>query len=305
MSSITEVKKEQEEEGDKKSVDKESLPELPEIEKEFNMNEPESSTCLTFQYFSCTNVESTSFQVTRISKQADYLILAGNISAFAYPYNQHLYEYLCKTWRGVFFIPGPQEFAGGPMDLGMRTSSALEEEVSSRLNFKVLTCENGPFVFPEHRVRLIGARLWGSNASTYKDREIGISLEKENAPIGIEQARVYQEKDCEYIRHQLKMAQERKETTIVVTHGCPSYLLCEKTSQDEKAYTLVAPVEADLLKEDLGPNYWIYGASGDKAGSSLDKSRTMFCVNDYDMATDAFKVEESTHVIKIKALALE
>lgn len=294
MSSSTEVKEEE------KGEISERPPGLSEIEKTFNMSEPESSTCLTFQYFSCTNVELTSFQVTRIPKEADYLILAGNISAFAYPYNQHLYEYLCQTWKRVFFVPGPQEFANGPMDLGIETCKALEEELGSE-SFSVLSRGN-PVLFPIHRLRIVGAHLWGPGSKVYTDRRISHTLkegvDKEEVKlVSDKQAALYQEHDCAYIEHQIRLARERNERVIVVTHGCPSYLLCAESSNDQTVYTLPAPVKEDLLKN--GPDYWIYGASGDKAGAALEDSKTMFCVNDYDMATDAFKVEKSTHVIKM------
>lgn len=246
---------------------------------------------LSFQYLSCAMYEFTKFQVTRLPVLADCLILAGNIAGFAGDADAFriLLEYWCKVYKKVVYVPGPQEFAGAPMDLGMMVCESIKS-ISS--NIQVASPGHGSVVFPKSKIRVIGALLWGLDPKMFVDRSICMTQKdaKKKNKMCLNDTQILHKQDEEWIRGELAKSILRKERTIVVTHGCPSFQLC---GNKKHLYSLVDPVSADILEN--GPDYWIYGAPGDEPVAKLDGvEKTTFCVNNYNAREDTLRGE---HII--------
>ena len=242
---------------------------------------------LTFQYLSCIMFEFSKFQVTRVPKLADCLILAGNITGFAGNAEalQMIMEYWAKVYKEVIYVPGPQEFAGAPLDVGFMVCESLKTICS---NIRVVSPDNGSVIFPSSRIRVIGGLLWGLDPKPLVDRSIAVDQEahKSKTKMTLKDTEALHAKDEEWILSEMKRAKEMNERTIVVTHGCPSFLLCRDVSK----YKLVDPVSESLLGEN-GPDFWIYGAPGDEGVAKIEGSDTTFCVNDYNAREDSMRGE--------------
>ncbi len=244
----------------------------------------------SFQYVSCTMCELSNFQVTRLPKLANSLILAGNISGFAGDADglKFLLEYWSKVYEDVFYVPGPQEYAGASMEVGHQICKSIATN-----NVHLISPQLGSFVKDD--VRIIGAHLWGLNPKTYVERNITLDASKKEMTLGDTQTLHTQ--DEEWIRSELSKARELNQRTIVITHGCPSFILYSKTTNH---YSLVSPVSADLVSSDLGPEFWVYGAPGDMPVATLfregEVGGVVFCVNNYNAREDSLR---GTHIIEI------
>lgn len=248
---------------------------------------------LTFQYLSCIMFEFSKFQVTKLPKLANCLILAGNITGFAGNAESFrvILEYWATVYDNVIYVPGPQEFAGAPMDIGFMVCESLK---GIHGNIRIVSPEHGSIIFPENRIRVIGGLLWGLDPKPYVERSITIdqNAHKNKEEMTFLHTETLHAKDENWILSELKKAKERHEHTIVVTHGCPSFALCKEDSK----YKLVDPV-SELLLGEMGPNFWIYGAPGDKSVNKIEGSETIFCVNDYNAREDSLRGE---HVISFQ-----
>lgn len=278
-----------------------------------------------FQFVSCTNIEDSSFLIRTLVENrgdADYLILAGNISKFASqnPVIDTFLNYVCSVYKMVFYVPGPQEYTGGSMALG-NTFCAELEKLHQNLHIfsqkkRSFLLERGEGAAP---IRLIGAKLWGVQENIYKER--GILVEKKQEPSKTKKNKKIKEKiiyepvseevadylyvnDSKIIQEGLLEAKKANELTIVITHGTPHpSLIKEELASDSKHYKLVTQVDRSLLCGDLSPDYWVSGAptgrwkvEGKDIPEMDGECKTTFCVNPYNYRTNNFS---TTYKIKL------
>ena len=187
------------------------------------MENREENSGISFQFLSCAAIEFVCFQVSSIPIVADCIILAGNISAFASIGGiEYFIEYLSSKFKHVFYVPGPLEYQGGPLELGDKTCDALLEEIG-RENVHILGVNgNHTYLFPEHKLRIIGVKLWGDDPEVYFDRTIGDTLKTAEKKISIKRVQELHLSDLEIITLETRKAKERGERVIVISHGCPT-----------------------------------------------------------------------------------
>ena len=278
---------------------------------------------LTFQFISCIAIERTCFQVGFIPIEADCLIMAGNISGFACNEGlEVLCEYLCRKFKHIFYVPGPLEYELGPMELGDKTCSALMEEIGAgKGNFHILGVNgNNSFVFPDHKLRLIGVRLWGTDPKIYSSRMIAKKLQNPKKNMNKGEVNELHKKDLEIISIEVSKAKERGEQVIVISHGCPSaknssISISDGGGEEEKEegcelkYRLIVPISIKYLSK-LNIKYWVYGAPGNhklaKKKIKFDggSKKTIFCINNWIATHDKFLINSGNNANNQRILTI-
>ena len=228
-------------------------------------------------------------QPERMPGVMNVLVLPGNNVQYASRTIAAFFEFLvdtCKCWDHVFFVPGPWEYCVGTLEKGDDFTSLLAAFSSTRPRTIVILGSNPKttvqsVLFRGFGLLITGAECWPVDTDVYDVRRIysrGDKYEKDedavaNASMPTEEAMKHRlATDVASIRMSLMRCPDVP-VRVVVTHGCPSSVLCTDERKADTSADFYGIAEVALQK--LGfldiVDYWIYGANGDRPVAQLRK----------------------------------
>jgi len=291
------------------------------------------------RFFYCSNImpEHTKFKVHELpvvpkkegKKIMRVLIIAGNLSAFASSMNTILFKHFIESgnWEFIVYVPGPYDYTKGTVEMGDERLKMLAQLKSGRifvLGHDLVTC----IYFSHYKVRLTGAPCWPKKANIHHDITIyeqagsgySTAFEAVNARHTLRRKTATErlERDRKLIMDTLKRFEEHSEDEIriVVTHGCPSPLLCCEADDGKRGKWEKGFVASFKFgpKEDYDyifrhVDYWIYGAAGDQHYNTLyggakfqfrgpggPRRMTLFLKNSFSPSESKFDTDQTLNV---------
>lgn len=197
-----------------------------------------------------------------------------------------------SVWHHVFFVPGPWEYCGGTLELGDVYTSKLPHLSGEDRKRSIVVLGSQPnmvqsVLFVNFGLLITGAQCWPYDVddSYYDVRRIydrgGLDEEKEAALADKEAVETDSVPTQEVMKERMERDLASIEASIarcpdvpvcmVITHGCPTALLCTDEQRQQSDYYGTA--EIALGKRGLidSVDYWLYGADGDHPVARLPK----------------------------------
>jgi hypothetical protein len=245
---------------------------------------PEKVRLIRLYYVSNLMPEGTGFKMTNLPTDPrkthifTILIVAGNMTHFAGDLFTLMITNFMDLYDHVIYLPGPYDYGKGTDRLGDEMCVALGELRKTDPSLTVIHPGVGWGVRFDD-LFIYGALFWPHDsydkADVYEARTISpVNDVSEAHIVSTQVSRKRLQHDLDVLR---SCQFEDAGTTVVVTWGCPAEQLC----LESEGRNFYGCVDYDGLQDIKlpKPNYWIYGAIGDKERERL--GTTIYCTNSF------------------------
>ncbi len=205
------------------------------------------------------------------------LVVAGNLSHFAGDLDKVLWEHWRNQYEMMVYVPGPFDYGSGTVRTGDIYCTELEKAFSTLtvLNHHAEGCHAALVVeMAMLNLRIVGAPMWPGDAECYKDAKVyhpGENNTEDMANVdagrlvGKKLAQERLEADLDVVLAQARLAREKDQALLVVSHGCPDEALCCDVRDNHPfKHPFVAPQAFYREVLPVASHGWIYGAAGNK-----------------------------------------
>lgn len=191
-------------------------------------------------------------------------------------------EGMKNVWHHIFFVPGPWEYCGGTLDLGDVYTSKLPHLSGEDRKRTIVVLGSQPnmvqsVLFVDFGLLITGAHCWPYDDRAYYDvRRVyhsSVAAGEEGAQADKEAVESDSVPTLDVMRERMDRDVASIEASIarcpdvpmcmVITHGCPTALLCTDERRQQSDYYGTAEIALGKrgLLDDV--DYWLYGADGD------------------------------------------
>jgi len=195
-------------------------------------------------------------------------------------------ENMKNVWHHVFFVPGPWEYCGGTLDLGDVYTSKLPHLSGEDRKRTIVVLGSQPnmvqsVLFVDFGLLITGAHCWPYDDEGYYDvrriyhssaGEGGAEVDKEavesDSVPTLDVMRERMDRDVASIESSIARCPDVP-MCVVVTHGCPTALLCTDERRQQSDYYGTAEIALGKRGFLDDVDYWLYGADGDRPVARL------------------------------------
>jgi hypothetical protein len=192
-------------------------------------------------------------------------------------------ENMKNIWHHVFFVPGPWEYCRGTLDLGDVYTSKLPHLSGEDRKRTIVVLGSQPnmvqsVLFVDFGLLITGAQCWPYDDRSYYDVrriyhyssteaiEKGAEIDKEavesDSVPTLDIMRERMERDVASIEASIARCPDVP-VCMVITHGCPTALLCTDERRQQSDYYGTAEIALGKRGFLDDVDYWLYGADGD------------------------------------------